>query len=33
MLKPFPDDAIDYYQLAKEVGNVRNNSAELIEKV
>ncbi len=33
ILNPFPDDAIDYYQVAKEVGNVRNNSSELIEKV
>lgn len=33
MLNPFPDDAIDYYQVAKEVGNVRNNSSELMEKV
>ncbi len=33
LLTPFPDDAIDFYQVDKAVNNVRNNSEELLEKV
>jgi len=33
LLKPFPDDAIDFYEVSKKVNNVRNNSEELLEKV
>lgn len=32
LLDPFPDDAIEYYQVSKEVNNVSNNSPHLIEK-
>lgn len=31
LLKPFPDDALDYFEVSKKVGNVRNNSEELIK--
>lgn len=31
LLKPFPDDAIDFYQVGKGVNSVRNNSPELLE--
>lgn len=31
LLKPFPDDAIDYYEVSKTVNNVRNNTPELVE--
>lgn len=31
LLKPFPDDAIGYYEVSKEVNNVRNNTQELLE--
>jgi len=30
LIKPFPDDAIDYYEVSKAVNSVKNNSAELI---
>jgi putative SOS response-associated peptidase YedK len=33
LLRPFPDDAIDFYQVSKDVNNVRNNSEELINPV
>lgn len=32
LFDPFPDDAIDYYQVSQRVGNVRNNDPALIEK-
>lgn len=32
LFEPFPDDAIDFYQVAKQVNNVTNNSPELIQK-
>lgn len=31
LLKPFPDDGIDYYQVGKAINSVKNNSAELLE--
>ncbi|MGK7371311.1 MAG: SOS response-associated peptidase [Candidatus Halalkalibacterium sp. M3_1C_030] len=31
LLDPFPDDAIAFYPVSKKVGNVRNNSEELIQ--
>ena len=33
LLNPFPDDAIDYYQVSKAVNSVKNNSEELLEQV
>jgi putative SOS response-associated peptidase YedK len=33
LLRPFPEDALDYYRVSKKVSNVRNNSKELIEPV
>lgn len=33
LLNPFPDDAIGYYQVSKDVNNVRNNSKELLEQI
>jgi putative SOS response-associated peptidase YedK len=31
LLDPFPVDAIDYFQVSRQVNNVRNNSPKLIE--
>lgn len=31
LLRPFPDDAIDFYEVGKAVNNIKNNSPELIE--
>lgn len=31
MLDPYPDDALDYHPVSKEVNNVRNNNPRLIE--
>lgn len=33
LLNPFPDDAIDFHQVKKEVGKVSNNSVDLLEAV
>ena len=33
LFNPFPDDAIDFYQVDKAVNNVRNNSEELLKSV
>lgn len=33
LLQPFPDDGIEFHRVGKAVGNVRNNSPELIEAV
>ncbi|HKL18785.1 MAG TPA: SOS response-associated peptidase family protein, partial [Halalkalibaculum sp.] len=30
LLNPFPDDAMAFYPVSSKVGNVRNNSEELI---
>lgn len=32
LLNPFPDDALDYYPVSREVNNVRNNNPELLER-
>lgn len=31
LLKPFPDDGIDFYKVDKAVNSVKNNSPELLE--
>src|SRR6056297_1198820 len=33
LLGPFPEDALDYYRVSRQVNNVQNNSEELIEPV
>lgn len=33
LLQPFPDDAMELYQVSREVNNVQNNSEDLIEPV
>lgn len=32
LMDPFPDDAIDFYQVSKQVNSVRNNSPDLIRE-
>jgi len=33
LLRPFPEDALDYYRVSQKVNNAENNSRELIEPV
>jgi len=33
LLKPFPDDAIEFHKVNKKVVNMKNNSKKLIEAV
>lgn len=33
LIKPFPDYAIDYYEVSKDVNSVKNNSEQLLDRV
>ena len=33
LLRPFPEDALDFYRVSQKVNNAENNSRELIEQV